>query len=171
MNVVARFVSILYVHVFIIHVLYVRTHVCEVVPRPECVFVQALNKLQFTAVCLIYLDSDAQLQMCRFHHCLCVLCVLLPQTRCLISLGWVMWRLMLGRMPHSSVSPRAKFRRLSPSSWRWGIKMCVCWVFSLIFAWTVKPTSQHLDNRMGLEIAGRRSNTKDKDKTFCMFGI
>lgn len=52
--------------------------------------------------------------------CACVLCVLPPQTRCLISLGWVTWRWTPGRTPHSSVSPRERFRRQSPSCWRWG---------------------------------------------------
>ena len=101
-------------------------------------FMQALNKLVFTSVCLIYVDSDAQFQMCcsHFYLCVCVcvfaLCALPTQTRCLISLGWVMLRSTPGRMPPSSVSPRAKFPRVSPSSWRWEQV-----IFFIIFAWAV----------------------------------
>lgn len=46
--------------------------------------VQALNKLPLTSVCLIYLDSDTQLQMCHFHcsACMCevVYLVFTPST-------------------------------------------------------------------------------------------
>lgn len=42
-----------------------------------------------------------------------------PQTRCLISPGWVTWRSTPGRTPPSSASPPAKSPRASPSSSRW----------------------------------------------------
>ncbi len=74
-----------YINMFIIHECAICMHLClcGCISGWCVVIVQALNKLQFTSVCLIYLDSDAQLQMCHFHHCVCVcvcVCVCPPST-------------------------------------------------------------------------------------------
>lgn len=128
----------------------------EIIVVFQCVIAQALNKLSLLSVCLIYLDSDTPLQMCTSPHslfsgvCVCLfLCpCLLPQTRCLISLGWVTWRSTPGRMPRSSVLPRAKSPRVSPSSSRWERV-----VFFIIFVPDSHSAPVHLDNEIGLEIA------------------
>lgn len=90
-------------------------------------------------------------------------CVLLPQTRCLISPVWVTWRWTPGRMPRSSVSPRAKFLSLSPSCWRWEqqqyVWVCCFCFFRLSLLRKVKPACQHLDN--STDIVGRSSSTID----------
>lgn len=110
------------------------------VSRAGCVvIVRAVNKLQFTSVCLIYLDSDARLQMCHFHHCMCVSCVssFHRQGASFLSAGW--------RRGECRAECLVPVHRHGQSFWGWALpprgENKLFSLFLLPLKETVKPTS------------------------------
>lgn len=134
-------------------------NVCEVV-----FIVQALNKLPFTSVRLIYLDSNARLQMCPFHHsvCMCgfVCLVFTPATDKVphfSRLGDV--EVNAGQNASFQCVATGKVSEIEPFLLEVRTS-CLFYYLCL----NSQSTSQHLDNRIGLEIVGRGGNTKGKER-------
>lgn len=134
-------------------------NVCEVV-----FIVQALNKLPFTSVRFIYLDSNAQLQMCPFHHSVCMcgfVCLVFTPTTDKVPhfsrLGDV--EVNAGQNASFQCVATGKVSEIEPFLLEVRTS-CLFYYLCL----NSQSTSQHLDNRIGLEIVGRGGNTKGKER-------
>lgn len=120
-------------------------------------------------MCLIYLDSDAWLQVCHFHRCVCV-CVCPPIT---------------DKVPHFSrlgdvevnAGQNASFQCVATGKVS-EIEPFLLEVRQVVFVLSLLEKSSHHFHistciiEWDCKIAGRRRKTKDKKrKTFYMFGI
>lgn len=130
----------------------------------EVLIVRALNKFPLTSVCLIYSDSDIQLQMCHFRcsACMCeVVCLVFTPSTDKVPhfsrLGDV--EVNAGQNASFQCVATGKVSEIEPFllEVRTG---CLLYYHCS----NSQSTSQHPDNRIRLEIVGRRGNTKGTEK-------